>query len=66
MARARKSEQDSTSGAVEARVLVACDFGAPNDVVAITPDEAAAGMDAGQLDTTPESVAYAKTLAQSA
>lgn len=62
MARTKTAAAGVEAGAVEARVLVDCEFGAPNDVVSITAEEAAAGVEAGVMDTTPEAVAYAKSL----
>ena len=47
---------------VKARVLVACAFGAPNEVVELPVAEAQAGQNAGQLDTSEAAVAYAMLL----
>lgn len=45
---------------VKARVLVACEHGAPNDVVEIDADQAKSLE--GVVDTTPAAVAYAESL----
>ncbi|WP_416046683.1 hypothetical protein [Cupriavidus basilensis] len=45
---------------IQARVLVAGRFGKPNQVVTVTDEEAASA--AGELDTHPAAVAYAKSL----
>lgn len=57
-----KSAPATDAGVVEARVLVDCEFGAPNDVVTCTAEDAAAGVEAGVLDTNADAVAYAKSL----
>jgi hypothetical protein len=49
----------STPEKVKARVLTACIYGKPNDVVEVTSAEAAASPD---LDPHPEAVAYAESL----
>lgn len=46
---------------VKVRVLVACDYGQPNDVVEIDAAEAK-GLE-GVVDTDPAAVAYAESLA---
>lgn len=52
------------TGNTKARVLVAGLYGNPNDVVEIAADELDAAIASGQVDTTPEAVAYAKTLSE--
>ena len=47
---------------IKARVLVDCEHGKPNDVVAVTAAEAKAGAGAGQLDSDKAAVAYAESL----
>ena len=47
---------------VECRVLTACGFGNPNDVVTVSAEEAGQGAAVGELDPHPDAVAYAKTL----
>lgn len=47
---------------VECRVLTACGFGKPNDVVTVSAEEADQGAAVGELDPHPAAVAYAKTL----
>jgi hypothetical protein len=54
---------NSNATPVEARVLVSCAFGKPDEVVTLDADTAQAGQDAGQLDTNADAVAYAKALA---
>ena len=52
-----------TSGiSIEARVLVRCAWGNPNDVATVTAEDAEAGRAAGELDPDPQAVAYAKSL----
>jgi hypothetical protein len=48
---------------VKARVIFAGAWGAMDSVVTVTPEEAAAGTDAGELDADPGAVAYAESLA---
>lgn len=58
------AKKQPTEGAqVEARVLLACSWGAADDVVSLTKEETEAGVAAGELDTHPDAVAYAKSLA---
>lgn len=57
MARAQKP----TEGATKARVLVECEYGKPNDVVEI--DGSMVDSLVGVVDTDPEAVAYAESLA---
>ncbi len=57
------AKKQATDGAqVEARVLLDCSWGAADDVVTLSKDEADAGVAAGELDTNAEAVAYAKSL----
>lgn len=49
---------------VQARVLMACQHGRPDDVVTLGADLAALAAAAGEVDTTPAAVAYALTLPQ--
>lgn len=57
------AKKQPTDGAqIEARVLVDSCWGAPNDVITVTKEEADAGVAAGELDPDPEAVAYAKSL----
>ena len=59
------AKKQPTDGAqIEARVLLDCSWGTADDVVTLTKEEAAAGTSAGELDTDPEAVAYAKSLAK--
>lgn len=58
------AKKQPTEGAqVEARVLLDCSWGAADQVVTLSKDEADAGVAAGELDTHPDAVAYAKSLA---
>lgn len=55
------AKKQATDGAqVEARVLLDCSWGAADDVVTLTKEEAEAGVAAGELDTHPDAVMYAK------
>jgi hypothetical protein len=47
---------------VQARVLLKCEHGKPNDVVELTGTAARAAERAGQVCTHPDSVAYALKL----
>jgi hypothetical protein len=58
---ATKNTHEATA-TVKARVLVACAFGAPDDVVELPVAEAQAGQSAGELDTDEAAVAYATLL----
>lgn len=49
---------------VKARVLVACQYGQPDDVVSLTPDAAKLAQSTGQVDTNKAAVAYALSLAE--
>jgi hypothetical protein len=51
---------------VRARVLFASAWGPVDSVVDVAPEEAAAGVAAGELDPDPASVAYAESLAATA
>ena len=53
----KKSAQE-TSALVKARVLVDGAFGKVNDIVEVDPEVA----HGGELDTSPEAVAYAESL----
>lgn len=48
--------------AVQARVLVGCVHGQPDDVVSLAPDVAKQAEAAGQIDTNKAAVAYAISL----
>ncbi len=49
--------------ATEARVLCACQYGAPDDVITLSGGDLSDALAAGLVDDNPEAVAYAKTLA---
>lgn len=49
---------------VKVRVLVACAYGQPDDVVSLAPDVARQAQEAGQVDTNKAAVAYAQGLAK--
>ena len=53
-----KKTAQETSALVKARVLVDGAFGKVNDVVEVDPEVA----HGGELDTSPEAVAYAESL----
>ncbi len=55
--------EPTTPAQVEARVLIAGNFGAVNDVVTVDADVA---NDSTDLDPAPEAVAYAKSQVQAA
>lgn len=52
-----------TPEVTKARVLVDGGYGHVNDVVEIPADQVAAAEASGQVDTHPEAVAYAESLA---
>ena len=51
------------AGQVKARVLIACEHGAANEVVVLDEAAAASGVEGGLLDTADAAVAYAESLA---
>lgn len=53
---------NGTPERVEARVLMAVHGCEPNDIVTLTRAEASAAEQAGEVDTHPDAVAYAKSL----
>ena len=53
------AKKQTESATVEARVLIDCMYGKVNDVVEVLQAEAEASTD---LDSHPDSVAYAKSL----
>jgi hypothetical protein len=57
----QQAEDPAQAALVKARVLVTGAYGQCNDVVEVDPDTAKALPDV--LDTTPEAVAYAESLA---
>lgn len=54
------TKKPDASAPVKARVLVACSYGKPNDVVLIDASEAENAR--GLIDTNPDAVAYAESL----
>lgn len=48
--------------AKKARILRACQYGEPDDVVELSGDELAVAVDAGCVDPNPAAVAYAESL----
>ena len=50
------------TGATKVRVLVAGAFGQPDDVIELEGEELAQALASGQVDSTPEAVAYAESL----
>lgn len=51
---------------IKARVLTSCYLGNANDIVLLDVASAQAAQDDGLVDTTPEAVAYAESIAQPA
>lgn len=56
------SKKDTEQPTIAARVLTDCVFGKPNDVVQLSPADAAQAVAAGQVDTSPDAVTYALSL----
>lgn len=50
------------SGLIKARVLTACGYGAPDDVVELPEGDITVGVESGLLDSNPDAVAYAEAL----
>ena len=48
--------------AKKARILRACQYGEPDDVVELSDAELSAAVDAGCVDPNPAAVAYAESL----
>ena len=48
--------------ATKLRVLVEGAFGKPDDVIELEGEELAQALASGQIDTTPEAIAYAESL----
>jgi hypothetical protein len=57
-----KKQLEVDAGKVKARVIFEGTFGRMNDVVELDKDIAEAAQAAGDVDTHPESVAYAESL----
>ena len=53
------TSKTESAALIKARVLTACTYGKPDDVVEVTIEEAAASPD---LDAHPDAVAYAESL----
>jgi hypothetical protein len=49
---------------IKVRVLTPCRFGNTNDVVTLDVPTAQAAQDEGLVDTNPDAVAYAESIAQ--
>ena len=62
MATKKQTNDADAVGSIKARVLMACSFGQPDDVIELPADEAQAGQAAGELDPDPAAVAYAESL----
>lgn len=58
----KQDDNKPESALVEVRVLVACAYGSPNDVVSVPADAVDDGVRANQIDPHPDAVGYAKTL----
>lgn len=63
-AEAAAKKADKAAAAVKVRVLVDCEHGVPNQVVALPKAVAVAAEKAGVVDTSKEAVAYAESIAQ--
>lgn len=50
------------TGATKVRVLVEGAFGKPDDVIELDGEKLAQALASGQVDSTPEAVAYAESL----
>lgn len=59
---AKKAPEILAQGQVKARVLSVCVYGVPNDVVALSSEDAGKAQADGSIDATPEAVAYAESL----
>ena len=59
---AKKDNQNSNSAGADARVLVDCHLGKVNDVVTLDADALVAA--GGLVDSSPDAVAFARTLAK--
>lgn len=57
-----EAAKDGPPATVKARVIFASAWGAMDSVVTLTPEEAAAGTAAGELDSDPGAVAYAESI----
>ena len=59
----RKQAGDPPSPATRARVLMACAYGQPDDIVTLSDTELDQAVDFGMVDSDPAAVAYAESLA---
>ena len=59
----RKHEGDPPSPPTRARVLMACIYGQPDDIVTLSDTELDQAVDFGMVDPDPAAVAYAESLA---
>lgn len=69
MARRKLQDEEKLteqSEAVRCRVLVACRFGAVNDIAEVDSEELDAAKELGLVDDHPDAVEYAETLPQNA
>lgn len=57
-----EASKDGPPATVQARVIFASAWGAMDSVVTVTPEDAAAGTAAGELDSDPGAVAYALSI----
>ncbi|MFZ6801933.1 hypothetical protein [Undibacterium sp. Di24W] len=58
-----KTNKALETGQIKARVLTACAYGVANDVITLADEEAAQAQANGLVDTAPEAVAYAESIA---
>lgn len=59
----RKQAGDPPSPATRARVLMACAYGQPDDIVTLSDTELDQAVEFGMVDPEPDAVSYAETLA---
>ena len=59
----KKQNTASNAGVTKVRVLVDGAFGKPDEVRELEGDELAQALASGQVDASPEAVAYAESIA---
>lgn len=62
MAKTNPTSAEADTQAVQARVLVDCVHGKPNDVVSLSAEQAQQAQDGGLVDSEKAAVAYALSL----
>ena len=58
-----KTETDDQDVHIKVRVLAQCAYGRPDDVAMLSAAEAKQGVEDGMVDSAPEAVAYAESMA---